>query len=298
MRALCTARARMRVCVRVCSCVSMQLKQLGTAYYVYPGASHNRFEHSLGVSYLSGAQIDYLAHSQPELRVTDEDKMLVRIAGLVHDLGHGPFSHVFDSLFIPTVRPDRAAWSHEVMSAELFEALLDDNGIDLLDEHQRRCVQRLVLGAKAQSSHAYSAPGVAQTVTMAAGFGGTRAQVHTTRTDVMGAGGDGGNGSAGSHLGGDEKMFLFDIVANGRTGIDTDKWDYLARDTYNIGHTSAFDHRRLLYSSRVVEDRIAYHAKEVMAVYEMFHTRYSLFKACYVHRATKAVEFMITDGGC
>jgi HD superfamily phosphohydrolase len=67
------------------------LKQLGTAYYVFPGASHNRFEHSIGVSHLSGQMIDFLAASTPSLGVTEEERMYIKIAGAVHDLGHGPF---------------------------------------------------------------------------------------------------------------------------------------------------------------------------------------------------------------
>ena len=68
------------------------LKQLGTCYFVFPGASHNRFEHSLGVAHLSGAMINHFVGSQPELRITEQEASYVRIAGLVHDLGHGPFS--------------------------------------------------------------------------------------------------------------------------------------------------------------------------------------------------------------
>lgn len=69
------------------------LKQLGTTCFVFPGASHNRFEHSIGVSHVSRQFIDHLHFEQPELGITDNERMYVRIAGLCHDLGHGPFSH-------------------------------------------------------------------------------------------------------------------------------------------------------------------------------------------------------------
>lgn len=70
------------------------LKQLGALYYVFPGCSHNRFEHSLGVSYLAAEWIHQLDQAQPELQITDREVYLIRAAALCHDLGHGPFSHV------------------------------------------------------------------------------------------------------------------------------------------------------------------------------------------------------------
>jgi HD superfamily phosphohydrolase len=93
----------------------------------------------------------------------------------------------------------------------------------------------------------------------------------------------------------DGRMWLFDIVANRRNSIDVDKWDYLARDCYCLGIKSSYDHSRLMSYSRVIEDQICFHAKEAYNIYEMFHTRYSLFKQVYSHRVGKAIEFMIGD---
>lgn len=61
------------------------LKQLGTLYYVFPGASHNRFEHSLGVGYLAGETVERFRVQQPELELTQrESTLLVRHVAL-HD---------------------------------------------------------------------------------------------------------------------------------------------------------------------------------------------------------------------
>ena len=124
------------------------LKQLGTVYFVYPGAAHNRFEHSIGVSWLSGLMIDHLAAVQPHLRVTDAERAAVRVAGAVHDLGHGPLSHVFDGLFIPMACPG-VRWKHEDMSLALLDLLIDDNAVTCLDDAALALVKKLVVGVKA-----------------------------------------------------------------------------------------------------------------------------------------------------
>ncbi|XP_051742784.1 deoxynucleoside triphosphate triphosphohydrolase SAMHD1-like [Ctenopharyngodon idella] len=81
------------------------IKQLGAGYWVFPGASHNRFEHSIGVAHLAGCLVKSLQEKQPKLHIDNRDVLCVQIAGLCHDLGHGPFSHLFDKKFIPAVKP-------------------------------------------------------------------------------------------------------------------------------------------------------------------------------------------------
>jgi uncharacterized protein len=63
------------------------IRQLALASLVYPGALHTRFDHTLGVAYVAGQ----MAH---ELGLDDSERRLVRLAALLHDIGHGPFSHV------------------------------------------------------------------------------------------------------------------------------------------------------------------------------------------------------------
>ena len=65
------------------------LQQLGGVYLVFPGASHRRFEHSIGVAHLANVFIRQICTRQPELHVTEEESLCVQLAGLCHDLGHG-----------------------------------------------------------------------------------------------------------------------------------------------------------------------------------------------------------------
>ena len=72
------------------------IKQLGTSEMVFPSASHSRFEHSIGVAHLGKQFMITLKNNDPSLDISEEDILLTEIAGLCHDLGHGPFSHAFD----------------------------------------------------------------------------------------------------------------------------------------------------------------------------------------------------------
>lgn len=272
------------------------LKQLGTVSFVYAGATHNRFEHSIGVSWLSGAMIDHLAGLHPELDISADERLWVRAAGAVHDLGHGPFSHVFDGLFLPTATPG-VKWSHEDMSLDLLDLLLDENGVEALDYGGGRdAVKHMVMGSKWKGPKAAAgASGSAGGITI-----GHNGVGHFTSSSssaagalaaslVAGGAGAGASSSDDGHfdLGRAEadRPFLYEIVANGHCGIDTDRFDYLARDSYFTGVQTAFDYRRLLYGSRVMGDgHIGFHAKDAGTVYELFHTRHQLFRQIYVHR--------------
>ena len=74
-----------------------RLRQLAGAEYVYPGANHTRFEHSVGVMHLSGKVLENPNISQD---ISKDETGIVKIAALLHDVGHGPFSHIFEHLLI------------------------------------------------------------------------------------------------------------------------------------------------------------------------------------------------------
>lgn len=68
-----------------------RIKQLGFTYLVYPGANHSRFEHSIGTMHIASQIADNIA-------LGEDEKKMVRAAALLHDVGHGPFSHVSEKV--------------------------------------------------------------------------------------------------------------------------------------------------------------------------------------------------------
>jgi HD superfamily phosphohydrolase len=102
-----------------------RLRQLAGAEYVYPGANHTRFEHSVGVMYLAGrvAENPYISQL-----VSEEELAMVRVAGLLHDVGHGPFSHVFEQLLekeLDKTHEDITTW---IIKKSELQDILKKNG--------------------------------------------------------------------------------------------------------------------------------------------------------------------------
>ncbi|KAF5309226.1 hypothetical protein D9619_012739 [Psilocybe cf. subviscida] len=132
------------------------IKQLGVTPYVWPSATHSRFEHSLGVAFLARVLATQLKDHDPTLNITHRDVDCVEIAGLCHDLGHGPWSHVWDGQFIPTALPRlKKPWSHEVGSEMMFDYLVEENQIDIPLEDQR-FVKALIAGDKSRTEVSFS----------------------------------------------------------------------------------------------------------------------------------------------
>lgn len=119
-----------------------RIKQLGLSSMVYPGAQHTRFQHSLGAFFLMTEAIHSLRNKGVE--ISDEEAESVKIAILLHDVGHGPFSHVLESTIAPGVH-------HEEISLLLMERMNQELGgrLDLAiriykDEYEKRFLHQLV----------------------------------------------------------------------------------------------------------------------------------------------------------
>ncbi|KAI6027108.1 hypothetical protein EDC04DRAFT_2718583 [Pisolithus marmoratus] len=92
----------------------------------------------------------HLKTSQPQLGITDQQVKCVELAGLCHDLGHGPWSHLWDGIFIPTALPGKR-WKHEDASEMMFDDLVETYRPEITPE-EVIIVKALIAGDKTRSS--------------------------------------------------------------------------------------------------------------------------------------------------
>src|SRR5207247_9441676 len=72
------------------------IKQLGTAYLVFPAAVHTRFEHSLGTSWMAHRILESVRRSQSVSAISADDENVIRVSALLHDVTHIPFGHTLE----------------------------------------------------------------------------------------------------------------------------------------------------------------------------------------------------------
>eukprot|EP01038_Epipyxis_sp_PR26KG_P010069 gene10069-13529_t len=247
------------------------LKQNGTCDYVFRGGHHTRFEHSLGVAHLAEKIALGLSQSQPNLKITTEDIKCVKVAGLCHDLGHGPFSHVYDGVFLKAAYPngikrndERIIWRHEDGSIRMLKHIIEKHCIDLslfgLSEIDQLFIEEIIGGVEESKRQ-----------------GRER-----------------------------NKFYLYDIVNNIRSGLDVDKLDYFQRDA-RYTNTAIPKVDRFLSLGRVMHAEklnandefypimICYPDKLATEAMELFRVRFKMHQEVYTHKTVKKIEFMITD---
>ena len=119
-----------------------RIHQLGTSAMVYPGAQHTRKQHSLGAYHLMTRAFHTLANKG--IFLFDSEVEATEAAILMHDLGHGPYSHVLESVFVPGM-------SHETISLMMMEQINEEMHGELSlairifkDEHPKRFLHELI----------------------------------------------------------------------------------------------------------------------------------------------------------
>jgi HD superfamily phosphohydrolase len=189
------------------------IHQLALSYLIYPGATHKRFEHSLGVMELAGRAFDAITHREnvsedarrlfPQITTSDflaYWRKVLRVAALCHDIGHPPFSHAAEKELFPP------GFTHEQMTRQLVES---EELCALWSKMTPRLVAqdivKLALGPKEAPDLIFD----------------------------------------------DWELLLAEVITGNSLGVD--RMDYLLRDSYHAGvGYGQFDHFRLLETLRIV----------------------------------------------
>ncbi|EFJ40543.1 hypothetical protein VOLCADRAFT_119951 [Volvox carteri f. nagariensis] len=231
------------------------LSQLGVTKFVFSGAVHSRFEHSLGTAHKSYKVARAIFKQQGGERAAaaeglgvdmeEVDVKYVTLAGLTHDLGHGPLSHPFENFL---ERLGLVGWRHEDMSDRILDYLVTNYDVDI-DRSEVARITDLIHGLPAEHR-----PG------------------------------------AGGGLWRPGRRFLFDIVANKRNGVDVDKVDYLQRDAAMCGVKVGCDFDRLLKKSfiKVLDDEVCYPWSEYPNILDLFRAREAMHRKVYTNRTSSA----------
>ena len=237
------------------------VRQLGCSHYVFPGAKHSRMEHSLGVMHLAGQFLQHLMLKRPGC-ATKEDRLCVMLAGLCHDLGHGPFSHLWE-WFVAEARPE-AKWTHESTSLQMLDNIIQEhNLLPLFKQHgltkkDVTFIKELICGPLQQKDNGWPYQGR-----------------------------------------GPEKYFLYEFIANKISSVDVDKWDYMMRDAAAMDVKVIFNYQRFINNSDITlvegKMRLCIRDKEKENVGYLFQDRSRLHKNYYQHKTVKVVDRMMMD---
>ncbi len=122
-----------------------RLRQLAGSEFVYSGANHTRFEHSIGVMYLAGKLTENQNVSQ---HLSAEEIQIVRMASLLHDIGHGPFSHVFEHLLVKFLNKTHEDMTQWIIEKSELRDIINDLGYDA-DDVAKLAVGKLRIQEKA-----------------------------------------------------------------------------------------------------------------------------------------------------
>jgi uncharacterized protein len=224
---------------------------------VYPGATHSRFEHSLGVMHVATRMFDALVkHDDDLLRSTDigfnedglrRDRLIVRLAALLHDCGHAPFSHAAESL-MPAKPETGKPYKHEDYSV----AIIRSQFRDVIDHHRDN------------RNHGITAEDVA-------------ALISEERTVSLG------------------RRALWKSIISGQ--MDADRSDYLLRDSHHAGVAYGhYDLDRLIATLRIAMredtgtpliaiDKSGFHTAEAIVI-----ARYMMFTQVYFQKTRRIYD--------
>jgi HD superfamily phosphohydrolase len=248
-----------------------RIHQTGTAFFTYPSSSHSRFTHSLGVVVLANRLLRKLKDSAIEKKIDIKDKDIyeVRIAGLLHDVGHCFFSHTSEEVF---------------RNLEHFQQIKSD-----LPQLKKKKVVPHEIFAYLMMTHETFIEFWTHIKKMFKSEEDTPDLLNIANMII---------GEDGSP----QRRFLREII----TGpYDVDKLEYLYRDAYNAGLNLAYDIERFFYRITVEDTskyskvqgelRLVMDLSGVTAVEQLVFSKMMLFSYIYHHQKVRSADCLIRD---
>jgi HD superfamily phosphohydrolase len=238
------------------------IKQLGLANLVFPGANHTRLEHSLGASHIA----DRLAG---ELGLDADDRARLTAAALLHDVGHGPFSHTLEGAVFTELGFDHVEHSRRIIRGEVDALPPGDRGelgspptvFELIEAEglDPASVARLLEGGKGPTIFDFSPGGESPTGPAEAGDRHLCQMIHGV--------------------------------------VDVDQIDYLMRDSHYTGVAhGVIDVDRLLQTMVVHDGELAVDRGGVSALEGMLVARGLMYSSVYFHKTARIAELMLARG--
>ena len=236
------------------------IKQLGLAHLVFPGAHHTRFEHSLGASHIAGRMADSLS-------LDDIDAATLRVAAMLHDVGHGPYSHTLEHILAERGGMDHMEVTKGIILGE-YDVIVDGEG-ESIDE--RRAIPDIL------EDNGLDPKLVSSLITGPYAAGTERSFLSWTegREDFSG-----------------EDKTLAQLVHG---PVDCAQLDYLLRDSHFTGvRHGVVDHNRLIECLRSQGGDIVVEQGGLSALEGMLVARGLMYSAVYFHRVTRVTEVMLS----
>ena len=230
------------------------IRQLGLTYLVFPGANHSRIEHVIGVSHVAGQIAD-------ALRLPQEEKDLVMAAGLLHDVGHGPFSHTLEH-----VLSHESSLNHMELTQRIIDG--DEDNVAPEEREEFRDVPRIPEVIRANGLKPADVAALVEGLPANQGLRGIDEPARTRG-----------------------KSYLAQII---HSTVDADQVDYLMRDAHYTGVAhGAFDFKRLLQTMTLKDGRMVIDKKGLPALEGMLVARALMYSSVYFHKTVRIAEQMI-----
>ena len=233
------------------------VKQLGLGNLVFPAANHTRFEHCLGTYHLAGRMADAIG-------LDSEDSDAVRMAGMLHDICHPPFSHALEPAMEEATGLDHMELARALIMGDVPDHLPEDDDI---------------LGGRDSIAEVMEAGGIS-----AEAVCGYICSPESTGAEALDRFWD-------KHEFFPSKDYAHQIIHG---PVDADQMDYLMRDAHHTGVShGTIDSERLIKTMMVMNDRIVLRRGGVTAAEGLMVSRSLMYTTVYFHETVRIAQRML-----